>query len=259
MSKRKPLLIGIGVILAGLMVFFFVLNGRLSDARMREGRNASRISDLTRKLEALKKEPAAPEGPSEVEQEEISYSAAALGNQVAELQNKYQTGDDGTIGDALDPCFGESDKNARTPWYFVPSAEDGIPGTWQFVTNGTFHGTSKHVIWLCKSASGELLAYATGVYHPDTNVFTDVSWEMSYLAANAVGSSGIPPATTEGNLDDLIHQMESVAPPVGDGSLSESEEQEISDIKDAQEWLREEMQDEANSAYVPEGSDANEN
>lgn len=258
MDKKKlwtGVLVGLLLVLA---TTFFTMNGQITDRKTKQTANTARITDLTKTVEkARTKKKQEEEHPpvSEEEEAEITYSAGELGRKVAELQNAYATTDpaDSAAFDAnvaaLDACFGDSDKNARTPWY----GGDAKAGSWTFVTDGIFSGTEKHVLWLClEPETDALLAYATGTYHADTDTFGDVSWNMSYYASGSVGSSGTPPETTASdaqNMADAIANME-----VPEATMSD---EQISDIKDAQEWLREQMKDERNSAYLPTDESGN--
>ena len=107
---------------------------------------------------------------------------AELGNAVAKYQTNYQSLDAATDEAgfmenvyALDACFGVDDKNSRVPWYNILSDYD-ITWTWEFQSTYEFTSLKVDVIWLCRdNATGDLLAYATGVYDSSLNVFTDVT------------------------------------------------------------------------------------
>ena len=242
------------VLLTGL--FSFWVGDQFSERQAKKSAYAARITELEEKANKMRSDAdweAAHPVVSDTEKEEISNSAAALGTQVADLQNAYQRIDAGTDPagfdanvDALDACFGEDDKNARVPWY-TAMAEGEPSGFWRFVTDGTFSGTSKSVLWLCQDGTGSLLAYASGVYHPDQNQFTDMEWHLTTFTASSLSSSGEAPETTASDIGSMIDAMEQM-PTAEEPQISEDE---LSDIKDAQEWLREQMREEAEGAYLP--------
>lgn len=118
-------------------------------------------------------------------------SCAELGKRVADLQTNYQylspSEDEAAFMDnvnALDICFDEFHKNARVPWYSV-SVPETANWTWEFQSTYEFASRRVNVIWLCYENDTEnLLAYATGIYDSDTNLFSDIVYIMTSLGAD---------------------------------------------------------------------------
>lgn len=126
----------------------------------------------------------------EEEEELAKNNAIDQGVHVADLQNMYKKLDAATNPemfrdnkDALDICFGDDDKNARTPWY---SSAGGISGTWEFASKASFVGETARVLWLCYSDDDHtLLAFCTAKYNARTKLFSNVEWNMTaYAIAN---------------------------------------------------------------------------
>ena len=95
------------------------------------------------------------------------------------------------------------------------------------------------MLWLCRSQSGELLAYATAVYNASENVFEDVQYQWSMLANRNMKSSGEGEKnqiTLEG-LGDTIDKIKDADV----GEVREQTDEELNDVKDAQEALRKSM------------------
>lgn len=118
--------------------------------------------------------------------EKTLKSASDRGNNVAYLQNNYRSLDvtvdqDAYVAnaEALDPFFGDNDKNSRVEWYRVPD----FSYKWTFKSNYDFSEDKIDVLWVCEHTleenKTELLAYVTGVYDANTNTFSDINRVMT--------------------------------------------------------------------------------
>lgn len=133
------------------------------------------------------------------EEEELAMNDAKVqGARVADLQNRYRKYDVGDqefsdIKKSLAACFGKDAEKGQTEWYIITKNEDGkwngIPGTWEFVSNASFKGTISDVLWLCYADDDHsLLAYCTAKYDATTKLFTKVNWKMTRYAASNIGT-----------------------------------------------------------------------
>ena len=133
------------------------------------------------------------------EEEELAMNDAKVqGVRVADLQNRYRKYDvsDPEFSDikkSLSACFGKDAEKGQTEWYIITKDENGkwngIPGTWEFVSNASFKGTTSDVLWLCYADEDHsLLAYCTAKYDATTKLFTKVNWEMTRYAASQIGT-----------------------------------------------------------------------
>lgn len=243
--RNQKLWAGILLALAlGCMAVFFGMNGKLSELRGQEQANQGTINELNMAIE--KQEAKATQTPevtlSEEEQTDVLEKATALGTKIADYQNAYVSLNPTTDADgfqanveAMDACLGGDDKNARVPWY----ASGGISGTWSFVSDASFRKDKAHVLWLCRSNSGDLLSYATGIYNAEENCFTDVSYQMSMIASRNMESSGDPKenAVTLEGLGDTMDEIKNADV----GEVREQTDEELNEVKDAQEALRKHM------------------
>ena len=241
MEKQKLWAGACGVLAVLLAGFLFFANGRLSALQDVKAKNQAAISDLKAELEDKKPdEPEAATPLTEEEQDAAMQSAAELGKKVADCQNAYASLSSAKDKDAfqknveaMDACLSEDAKGARVPWY-------SGGGRWEFVTDGTFKGESRNVLWLCKDAeSGELLAYATAAYHVADQVFSDVSYQMSLLGTGRISSSGTP-----GGADVDADKVNDLAGDIADIPTNEREltDDENANVKDSQQRLREMME-----------------
>lgn len=99
-------------------------------------------------------------------------SCKKQGNAVAKYQNAYQgLTKDADIADnakKLSIYFGK-DSDSQTPWFSYGNHK------WSFRTNYTFDAKLIPVLWTCEDpGTGELLAYATGEYNSEENIFANV-------------------------------------------------------------------------------------
>lgn len=225
-------------------VVIFGMNANLSRLREQERQNKGTISELQEAID--EQEQQAQKTPdvtlSEEEQTTVLSAATELGKTVAEYQNKYASLNPTTDLEAfqanveqMGACLGAEDQDARVPWY----ATGGIAGTWEFVSDAAFQKDQAHVFWLCRSQSGDLLAYATAVYQKEEHCFTDVSYQLSMLANRNMESSGEGEknrVTLEG-LGDTIDQIKDADV----GKVREQTDEELNDVKDAQDALRKSM------------------
>lgn len=228
----------------GCGALFFGMNGKLSHLRELEQQNNGTISELESAIKEQKQ--LANKTPdvtlSDEEQKTVLSAATELGKNVASYQNAYASLNPTKDADAfqanveaMSACLGSEDQKARVPWY----ATGGIAGTWEFVSDAEFQKDQAHVLWLCRSQSGELLAYATAVYQEAENCFTDVSYQLSMLANRNMESSGTGETksiTLEG-LGDTIDKIKDADV----GEVREQTDEELNEVKDAQEALRKSM------------------
>ncbi len=232
----------LAVSLVGTM---FVGNGKLSSLQQKEQKNEAVITELSSKLEDLKAKAELPPPVTldEGEQAAVTQSAAELGAKVAEYQNKYAglsaSKDRETFSanvEALDACLTKESKAARVPWY-----SGKRPGVWEFVTDGTFKGDTKEVLWLCRDKNdGSLLAYATGVYESKTKLFGEVSYEMSVLGNASVDSSGTGPASSDIDTKQVQDLADTIKETGGDEERQLTDGEAV-DVKQGQEILREKL------------------
>lgn len=243
MEKRKLWAVLCGLLAAAFVGVLFVGNGKLGSLQGKSDEYQAKIAELTGKLNEAKEKAdyVPPVTLSEKEQAEVTGSAKELGDKVAELQNAYAGLDPAGDGftknvEALDACFAEGSKNARVPWY-----SGSIKGVWTFITDGTFKGEDKQVLWLCQNPdSGDLVAYATAVFYRESGLFDDVSYEMSLLGNGSVGSSGDQSLT--GAIDtDAVQDMADAIKGADVPDERELTNDENADVKESQQKLREQM------------------
>lgn len=244
MRNQKVWAVLLLVLSIGCGALFFGMNGKLSHLRELEQQNNGTISELEAAIK--EQEQQANKTPdvtlSEEEQNTVLSAATALGETVAKYQNAYASLNPTTDTAAfqanveqMSACLGKEDENARVPWY----ATGGIAGTWNFVSDAEFQNDQAQVLWLCRNQSGELLAYATAVYNASENVFEDVQYQWSMLANRNMKSSGEGEKnqiTLEG-LGDTIDKIKDADV----GEVREQTDEELNDVKDAQEALRNSM------------------
>lgn len=125
--------------------------------------------------------------PIQVNVSQVAVDAQKAGDTVADLQTKYGTYAPGSAGvsgnaTALDKFFVADAKNARVPWLSISSAK--VAWTLAPVT---YTSTDLiDVLWLGKSDSGEVLAWATATYRADIKQFGHVVWGITDRAQNLV-------------------------------------------------------------------------
>lgn len=244
MRNQKVWAVLLLVLSIGCGALFFGMNGKLSHLRELEQQNKGTISELEAAIK--EQEQQANKTPdvtlSEEEQNTVLSAATELGETVAKYQNAYASLNPTTDTAAfqanveqMSACLGKEDENARVPWY----ATGGIAGTWNFVSDAEFQNDQAQVLWLCRSQSGELLAYATAVYNASENVFEDVQYQWSMLANRNMKSSGEGEKTqiTLEGLGDTIDKIKDADV----GEVREQTDEELNDVKDAQEALRNSM------------------
>lgn len=258
MEKQKLWAVLCGVLAVSIVGVLFIGNAKVSDLRITHSKNQSEISQLEADLAEMKEKlDYVPQVKlDEEEQEQVSHSAAELGDAVAGYQNAYAalsaSGDRDAFQanvDALDICFTDTSKAARVPWY-----SGKRPGNWEFVTDGQFKGVNKEVLWLCKSSEdGSLLAYATGVYDSESNLFMDVNFQMSVLGNSEMEPTGEASELIDQNaVNGLAEELSKVETP----TERELTEEETTEVKDAQQQLKDLMTKQQNEA---EGGTENEN
>ena len=258
MEKQKLWAVLCGVLAVSIVGVLFIGNAKVSDLRITHSKNQSEISQLEADLAEMKEKlDYVPQVKlDDEEQEQVSHSAAELGDAVAGYQNAYAalsaSGDRDAFQanvDALDICFTDTSKSARVPWY-----SGGRPGTWEFVTDGQFKGVNKEVLWLCKSPEdGALLAYATGVYDSEANLFMDVNFQMSILGNSEIEPTGSGSDPIDQNaVNGLAEELSKVETP----TERELTEEETTEVKDAQQQLKDLMTKQQNEAN---GGGENEN
>ena len=216
-----------GVALLVLVVLFLgtvLASGILpQDLRQQHAANEATISGLRTSLERTEQKEAA-EGEEETtpmtpeEEEKALASASEAGNKIAEYQNAYMTLDartdrenfeanrDAVIanGDAMGALLSDGAKNAKVPWY-----QSKLPGTWSFMTDGSFSGDTLGVLWLCRDPeSGVLRGYATGTYEASTGTFSNVQYRMTQEAAAPQETGGQP--EKEQDVEDLAEKINEV-------------------------------------------------
>lgn len=186
---------------------------------------------------------------TEDEEELARNNAIEQGTNVANWQNAYRSLDiqenyqaftDNK--NALDACFGDNDKNARTPWSTkLPST---IPGTWEFVTKASFSGNTAKVLWLCYAdEDNTLLAYCTAKYNADTELFTNVDLKITAYAQANLG-------TDDDEAVNDMEQSESITDMINSLQNSDIE----SDSPDADEEFDEETIETNNELFTGRSS-----
>ena len=245
MKEEKTWGITLLVLGIGFIAMVLVTNIVPSGLRDQQKANAATLNDLEADLAQYEEgdtaDPA--EGaPTTEEEEAILNSAAEVGNQVAEYQNAYASLDaredreayEANV-EAMGALLSESAQDARVRWYTSET-----PGTWRFITNGEFSGDTLGVLWLCENPDdGSLVAYATGTYESESNTFSNIHYALSSEAAANVGyeSNGVE---DDGDLtvDDLpIDEINNV----DTSDIPQQSDEELNDIRSAQEQLREKM------------------
>ena len=206
--------------------------------------NDARITELENSLSG----PETAESPEEAEvtdeiageeeKEAILDSASKAGNLAAQYQNTYNSVNAREDREAymanveaMGSLLTEDAQNARVRWYYSEPE-----GTWSFYTRQDFEGDTLGVLWLCTSSTGELLCYSTGIYHADSGLFSDISYNMT------LGASANVPFEDNGieddgelTVDDLpIDEINDVD--VSD--IPEQSDEELQEIRNAQEKLR---------------------
>ena len=241
-NRDKRWGIACGILGAVLIGVFLAGNGRLQALSRAEEKNQAEIARLTSDIQQAKESPdyVNPEDIlPEKEKEEVSATAKELGEKAAQCQNAYfgmdasSEGFDANVA-AMDACLGEGAKDSRVPWY-----TGSIPGTWKFVSDGWFKGPDKNVLWLCQNPDdNRLVAYATGVYNKETGLFTEISYTLSLIGSRSVESSGESPDTvTPSDVNDLAGDIAGADGP----KERDLTEEEINDVKEAQQRLKEQM------------------
>lgn len=245
--KQEKLLAGALIALAaGFLVLLFAGNHVLGTLQGTEDKNKAILTGLKADIAQLEEDDGdntAEEEPlSAEEQKAVLHSAAEAGQKVADCQNTYRTVDARSDREAFDAnveamgaLLTEESQNARVRWY-----NSETPGTWEFVTDGQFDGDALGVLWLCTNPDdGSLVGYATGTYHADSGLFSHIFYAMTMKAASNV------PQTGEGEekdltVDDLpIDEINNAD--VGD--IPDQSEEDLSAIREAQEQLRKQHQD----------------
>lgn len=169
---------------------------------------------------------------------DVLSSAKDAGDAVAKLQNDYVTIPTSTDSskikehaNKLGEYFDESSQTGRQPWY----KHDGA--IWTFQSSYDFSGTTTNVLWLCKTNEGDLLAYATATYDADINMFKNIAYKNTSMGNARIAATD---ESEEKYYDSIIKQIQDAA---GDNLIDENTftEEELQDIHDAREKLREEQ------------------
>lgn len=177
------LLVGV-IVFIGLMILLTGVMGSVSA----QGAYNSQIAEL----EAVLAEYDNPENQPEAVPE--LHNASTFGGSVAEYQSNYWSirEDDERALDAnrenVKRYLADTDYlDMSGPWLVIDSEKRDLITryTWRFCTSyGTFDD-ELDVFWTCQTDSGMLLGYATGIYHGDTDRFSDIrlvwTWEGQYL------------------------------------------------------------------------------
>lgn len=186
------------ILIAVLGVIALAVNSNFSNAKtrltMQIRHTESHIANLNNAIDDVKadlEEQARIDSVQLTEEEEASakHDAILQGEYVATLQNAYPRLDMETQREAfnnnkqaLEACFDANTRNSGVEWY--PSA-NGIPGTWKFVSQRSFYGTTAKVLWLCYADDNSILAYCTARYNADTKLFSELEYKVTrYALAN---------------------------------------------------------------------------
>lgn len=141
---------------------------------------------------------------------------------------------------ALGAYFDDNGKRiGKAEWY---NSESGIPGKWEFASRASFKGNTAKVLWLCHADEDHtLLAYCTGKYNADTELFTDMELKKTAYAIANTKSDGDDPTETE-QITSIQDALKSLAESNGmPDSSEEFTEETISnnnDATDAREALK---------------------
>ena len=208
-----------------------------------EDKNKAILTGLKADIAQLEGDNAAEEEPlSAEEQKAVLHSAAEAGQKVADCQNTYLTVDSKSDREAytanveaMGALLTEESQDARVRWYYSE-----MPGTWEFVTDGQFDGDALGVLWLCTNPDdGSLVGYATGTYHADSGLFSHIFYAMTIKAEHNVAPTG-EGEEKDLTVDDLpIDEINNAD--VGD--IPDQSDEELSDIREGQEQLRKQHQD----------------
>lgn len=242
--KQEKLLAGALIALAaGFLALLFAGNHVMGTLQGTEDKNKAILTGLKADIAQLEGDNAAEEEPLSAEEQKAAlHSAAEAGQKAADCQNTYLTVDSKSDREAytanveaMGALLTEESQNARVRWYYSET-----PGTWEFVTDGQFDGDALGVLWLCTNPDdGSLVGYATGTYHADSGLFSHIFYAMTIKAAHNV------PQTGEGEekdltVDDLpIDEINNAD--VGD--IPDQSDEDLSAIREAQEQLRKQHQD----------------
>lgn len=242
--KQEKLLAGALIALAvGFLALLFAGNHVLGTLQGTEDKNKAILTGLKADIAQLEGDNAAEEEPlSAEEQKAVLHSAAEAGQKVADCQNTYLTVDSKSDREAytanveaMGALLTEESQDARVRWYYSE-----MPGTWEFVTDGQFDGDALGVLWLCTNPDdGSLVGYATGTYHADSGLFSHIFYAMTIKAEHNVAPTG-EGEEKDLTVDDLpIDEINNAD--VGD--IPDQSDEELSDIREGQEQLRKQHQD----------------
>lgn len=175
----------LGIVLGLVIIIFTAVSnsGRKSELQAQADANATKLVELRSELAGL----SGGGGTTQLDPTEVSaarYSAKDLGTVVATRQTRYCNlaagGRDEGYADkvtenanALDICFAEDSKNARTPWFSAADPTSSL-FSWAFQTNYEFTSKNTECLWTCRDTDGLLVAFTIGTYDADANVFSDV-------------------------------------------------------------------------------------
>ena len=183
----------------GLSAFFVYSSSRyVEDVSKQTVKLEGEVNDLKGKLKNLNK--------IKIQNSEESMkhlkSCAEQGNAVADFQNKYLSllsrqnvpANDTELeknAEKLDTYLSDADKNSRTPWFIT--FNQTTKGVWKFETTHGFDGADFPVLWTFREAgSNDLLAYTTGNFNVEKNVFSGVKVAFTSKGAAKITADGSP-------------------------------------------------------------------
>lgn len=172
------------------VVFLVYTNTQVKNMKASMTEIDEEIKQLNADLSALNKDA---ENEDTVEEVHVKLNSALdVGRDVASLQTKYNTlnvlDNEAEMKDVAKSIgLYMEDKSNQVPWYPVKS--DEIAYSWVFHTTYSFSDTTVPVLWTCRSNNGDLLAYATGTYEVEDNMFSDLEYHITSMGMSHVKTS----------------------------------------------------------------------
>lgn len=164
------------------------------------------------------------------------YSAQSAGTQIASLQTNYvvlvpdasitasEEAARENIRETLLSFFESGSENGAESWFDpVSTYQSGNTArfTWSFESSYQYAGRTLPVMWLCRYDGDQVVAYVTGVYHSETELFSDISVHITSTGQAAMGMN-----TNEAYdaRNEIIYGTEEETEAVSDNDIEEAAE-----------------------------------
>lgn len=233
---NKYIVAGCAVLLALSGIFIAQILNDASRFSESSAANQLKISELTDRVTAL--ENSQVPKPSQIRQ--TLHSAAAQGQAVAELQQKYMSASEeeiAQISSQISDYFIADDGHDAA---FIWLAADEDKPEWSFASNYTFSQDSLPVIWLCHGQeTGELLAYATASFDSGQNKFTD--FEVHTISSGTTGDL----QEQQNEFNSLVDRLSEISEDDEDVSY-DAQGYDPTDNIEARQWLKDKLEGEQN-------------